>query len=66
MTQYPLAYHGGVSARSSGLDRTACPFDTGQMVDKHWWLAGWHDQDMSAVPLRHTRVVMRRVHINAA
>ncbi len=39
-------YEMGRRARRVGHRREACSIPARERVERAWWLAGWHDQDM--------------------
>lgn len=41
------AYRQGAESWHRGFRREACPWDFGEMMKRHLWLAGWHDTDMA-------------------
>jgi len=59
--ELPEEYRLGQQARRKGLSSSDCPFDmpahyieglgygvghNQKIIDRHWWLAGWNDQDL--------------------
>lgn len=40
-------YHSGKLARRNGLTTDACPFGLSELRRRSFWLAGWHDEDMT-------------------
>lgn len=45
-------YRLGREARRFGYGRNACNLPTTRRVQRCWWLAGWHDEDMELENLR--------------
>jgi len=39
-------YMHGRAARNDNQGRQANPNSAVVLINKHWWLAGWHDRDM--------------------
>jgi ribosome modulation factor len=42
------AYASGREARLEGRMDTICPYSQSELRLRHFWLAGWHDQDMES------------------
>jgi ribosome modulation factor len=42
------AYAAGREARLEGRMDTICPYSQSELRLRHFWLAGWHDQDMES------------------
>lgn len=41
-----IAYREGEECRRHGYSKTCCPWDFGDMKQRHLWLAGWHQKDI--------------------
>ena len=39
-------YESGREARRLSISKRSCPYGMGRMRERHWWLAGWNDEDI--------------------
>lgn len=44
-------YNAGRDARLSGRPTRVCPYGITDLCRRHWWLAGWNDQDIEIRPM---------------